>query len=117
MTDASGNYIFHVPPGTYYVREVPQGGWRQTAPTTVYYGPLVVNATTPTYSTENFGNQQLGSIIVNKTANGGNATFGFTTTGGDGLPGSFNITTSNGSGSQPTTTASCRAPTASASHP
>ncbi len=100
VTDASGNYIFHVPPGTYYVREVPQGGWRQTAPTTVYYGPLVVNATTPTYSTENFGNQQLGSIIVNKTANGGNATFGFTTTGGDGLPGSFNITTSNGSGSQ-----------------
>ena len=89
VTDASGNYIFHVPPGTYYVREVPQGGWRQTAPTTVYYGPLVVNATTPTYSTENFGNQQLGSIIVNKTANGGNATFGFTTTGGDGLPAIF----------------------------
>ena len=100
VTDASGNYTFRIPPGTYYVREVLQGGWRQTAPTTVYYGPLVVNATTPTYSNQNFGNQQLGTIIVNKTATGGDATFGFATTGGDGLPTSFDITTSGGSGSQ-----------------
>ncbi len=100
MTDASGNYTFRIPPGTYYVQEVLQGGWRQTAPTTVYYGPLVVNATTPTYSNQNFGNQQLGTVIVNKTATGGDATFGFTTTGGDGLPASFNVTTSGGSGSQ-----------------
>ena len=100
VTDASGNYTFRIPPGTYYVREVLQGGWRQTAPTTVYYGPLVVNATTPIYSNQNFGNQQLGTIIVNKTATGGDATFGFATTGGDGFPTSFNITTSGGSGSQ-----------------
>jgi hypothetical protein len=41
-----------------------------------------------------------GAIIINKTATGGDATFAYTTTGGDGFPGSFNITTSGGSGSQ-----------------
>ena len=56
-TDSSGNYSFNVTPGTYYVREVLQSGWRQTAPASGVYGPLTVSATTPTYSNQNFGNQ------------------------------------------------------------
>ncbi len=99
-TDSSGNFTFSVVPGTYYVREVVETGYRQTAPASVFYGPLVVSASTPQYLDNNFGNQQLGKIIVNKTATGGNAKFSYTTTGGDGFPTGFDITTSNGSGSQ-----------------
>ena len=48
-----GFYFFSVTPGTYYVREVNQNGWTQTAPSSVYYGPLVVNATTFQYLSQN----------------------------------------------------------------
>ena len=60
MIDPVGFYYFSVTPGTYYVYEVNQTGWTQTAPSTVYYGPLVVSATTPTYLNQNFGNQLTG---------------------------------------------------------
>jgi hypothetical protein len=58
-TDANGNYSFtSLSPGTYYVREVPQTGWQQTAPApvppgkytvTVAYGQVVTGL--------DFGNQ------------------------------------------------------------
>jgi hypothetical protein len=56
VIDPVGFYYFSVTPGTYYVYEVNQSGWTQTAPSTVYYGPLVVSATTPMYLDKNFGN-------------------------------------------------------------
>ena len=76
LTDASGNYTFSVTPDAdksdldndpYYVYEVQQNGWLQTAPSTVFYGPLVVSSLTPQYINQNFGNQQgLPSIDVEK---------------------------------------------------
>jgi hypothetical protein len=66
-TGANGAYSFSVTPDAdkttpandpYYVREVNQSGWTQTAPTTVYYGPLTVSATTPQYLNQDFGNQK-----------------------------------------------------------
>lgn len=42
----------------------------------------------------------IGRIVIDKTALGGDATFDFTTSGTGGLPASFQITTSSGSGSQ-----------------
>jgi Ca2+-binding RTX toxin-like protein len=53
ITDASGNYtISNIPPGTYKVREVLQGGWRQTTPNP----PDVVVAPTVAVTGVNFGN-------------------------------------------------------------
>jgi hypothetical protein len=99
-TDANGNYTFSVIPGTYYVQEVQQSGWKQTAPAAFIYGPITINAVSPTSANNNFGNQQSGSIVIIKKTTGGDATFAYTTTGGDGFPASFNITTAGGSGSQ-----------------
>ena len=42
----------------YYVREVNQNGWTQTAPAGNIYGPLVVSAATPTYMNRDFGNNR-----------------------------------------------------------
>lgn len=69
-TDSSGNYKFNVTPGTYYVGEVQQSGWTKTSPSGNTLGPLVINATTPTFSSENFGNHLLpttGTLTVHKT--------------------------------------------------
>ncbi|MFN5163192.1 MAG: hypothetical protein ACK5IA_15180, partial [Cyanobacteriota bacterium] len=55
--DPLGFYYFSVTPGTYYVYEENQDGWEQTAPSTIYFGPLVVNATVPTYLNKDFGNR------------------------------------------------------------
>ena len=66
-TGANGAYSFSVTPDAdkttpandpYYVREVNQSGWTQTAPTTVYYGPLTISAATPQYLNQDFGNQK-----------------------------------------------------------
>ena len=62
-TAADGSYSFNVPPGTYTVSEVLQGGWRQTAPGgigvreyTVASGQVVEGA--------DFGNVCLGGVAV-----------------------------------------------------
>ena len=55
-TATDGSYSFSVVPGTYYVREVVQSDWTQTAPASGYYGPLVVTSLTPVYIDQNFGN-------------------------------------------------------------
>ena len=59
--DPLGFYYFSVTPGTYYVYEENQDNWVQTAPSAVYYGPLVVSAITPTYLNKDFGDYQLAS--------------------------------------------------------
>ncbi|HLE99426.1 MAG TPA: hypothetical protein VI540_05960, partial [Gaiellaceae bacterium] len=59
------------------------------------------------WNLNNLGNQDrslsagavFGMITIAKTAVGGDGTFGYTTTGANGLPSSFDITTSGGSGS------------------
>src|SRR5439155_15102423 len=58
-TDANGNYSFlNIGPGTYYVREVPQTGWNQTAPTPIPPGKYTVTVSYGTVVTGlDFGNQ------------------------------------------------------------
>jgi hypothetical protein len=86
VIDPVGFYYFSVTPDAikstpttndpYYVYEVNQPGWTQTAPTTGYYGPLAVSATTPTYLNQNFGNRQFNpslNIIKDATVPGGTA--------------------------------------------
>jgi uncharacterized repeat protein (TIGR01451 family)/fimbrial isopeptide formation D2 family protein len=47
-----------------------------------------------------YTNTKRGMIVVQKIAIGGNGTFNYTTTGGNGLPANFSITTVGGAGSQ-----------------
>jgi hypothetical protein len=57
-----------------------------------------VTMSAPITETANFG-QTAGTIVIQKSAVGGDATFNFTATG-TGLPASFSITATSGSGSQ-----------------
>ena len=80
-TAANGTYSFSVTPDAdksdpendgYYVREVNQDGWTQTAPTGNIYGPLVVSAATPTYTNKDFGNNRdSGYLKITKHLSGG----------------------------------------------
>ena len=59
-TNASGYYVFSVTPGTYYVHEVLEPGWYQTAPSPqTYYGPLIISSTNLYYTDQNFRNHEL----------------------------------------------------------
>ncbi len=81
VTDGSGNYSFSVIPGTYYVGEVQQSGWSKTYPTGSTYGPLTINATTPTFSNQNFGNYQApttGTLTIHKVDQNGDPMSGVT---------------------------------------
>jgi hypothetical protein len=71
-----------------------------TSNTTVSGAVATINLASNETVTCTYTNTKRGTIIVNKTAVGGDATFAYTTTGGDGFPANFNITTSGGSGSQ-----------------
>ena len=95
-------------PGTYTVTEAdPSPGFLLTAITCTAGGTGDVPSRTATITltpgatvTCTFVNEkQLGTIVIEKTAVGGDDTFDYTATG-TGLPGSFQITTSGGSGSQ-----------------
>jgi len=66
-TDANGVYSFSVTPDAdksdadndpYYVLEVQQTGWTQTAPTTVFYGPITVTSANYQIINQDFGNEQ-----------------------------------------------------------
>jgi hypothetical protein len=60
VTDLNGNYAFtNLAPGTYYVREVQNTGWTQTAPTPVPPGKYTVTlASGQTITGLDFGNHQ-----------------------------------------------------------
>jgi len=88
-TDGSGNYSFSVTPGTYYVGEVQQAGWSKTHPTGSTYGPLTVNATTPTFTNQNFGNYQ--PICGNNRIDAGEQCDDGNTNNGDGCSASCQI--------------------------
>lgn len=56
LSGANGTYALVVPvPGTYYIREVVQTGWKQTAPTSGYLKVIATLGLTPVC---NFGNRQ-----------------------------------------------------------
>ena len=99
-TNASGYYVFSVTPGTYYVHEVLEPGWYQTAPSPqIYYGPLVVSSTNLYYMDQNFRNHELLCISGYKRIDGD----------GDGVGESvptepWNITLTNSSGYSNSTT-------------
>jgi hypothetical protein len=66
-TDFNGAYSFSVTPDAdksdpdndpYYVYEVQQSPWTQTAPSAGYYGPLTISALTPQYINQDFGNRE-----------------------------------------------------------
>jgi len=70
-TNASGYYVFSVTPGTYYVHEVLEPGWYQTAPSPqTYYGPLIISSTNLYYSDQNFRNHELLCISGYKRIDG-----------------------------------------------
>jgi len=101
-------------PGSYTVTELaPPSPWQFTSLVCVDPdgGTTTVGATanidldsdetvTCTFTNEKPAGPPPGTIIVEKKAIGGDDTFAFTTTGGDGLDGSFQITTSSGYGSK-----------------
>ena len=68
---SDGAYSFSVTPGTYYVREVQQSGWSQTAPSGGFFGPISITAADPTETGLRFGNRQLGSLVLAKSLTGG----------------------------------------------
>ncbi len=92
-TDGSGNYSFSLPDlsGDVIVGEVTQNSYAQTYPMPNGYWtiPQGENATD-----KDFGNQERGTLIIQKNAVGGDDTFNYTATGGNTVPSSFSITTS-----------------------
>ena len=106
----SNTHIASVSAGTYNVNELgPTTGFDLTSLScTDPDGGTTTNLVTATASIDldpsesitcTFTNTQRGTVIVNKTAAGGDDTFSYTATGLD-LPGAFSIATSGGSGSQ-----------------
>jgi len=84
-TDANGFYeLLNVPAGTNEVREIPQAGWAQTYPGPEDGGVHTINITSNTTLDHiDFGNIQLGDILVVKDAiPNHDQDFAFTTTGG-----------------------------------
>jgi len=73
-------------PGTYSVTEVVPAGWTLTGITCSAGGSVAgstatINLTAGSTVTCRFNNRKKGAIRINKTSNGGDATFPFTTTG------------------------------------
>ena len=109
-TTLPNSKTFSVPPGMWTATELglPMAGWDftslvcvdPTSNTTVSGAVATINLASNETVTCTYTNTKRGTIIVNKTTVGGDATFAYTTTGGDGFPAGFNITTSGGAGSQ-----------------
>lgn len=65
----TGTYVFDdLPPGTYYVREEPQPGWRQTAPASGVH--IVTLGENQIVEGIDFGNQQTGDLLNRSPAFG-----------------------------------------------
>ncbi|MBI4038247.1 hypothetical protein HY387_01190 [Candidatus Daviesbacteria bacterium] len=87
ITDSSGNVSFtDLGPGTYIMREELQGGWLQTRPNASFGGIgaqaggtyILTASSGADFPERQFGNVQLGKIIVKKTMVGGTDSFEFT---------------------------------------
>jgi hypothetical protein len=68
-TDASGNYFFSMPPGTYLLDEVSKTGWRRTLPTGGLYVGLQVDTISgaTNITGKDFGNFEYGILRVELT--------------------------------------------------
>ncbi len=103
LTDASiPNVIFPLTPTvTYSITEATPAGWNLTSQScTDGYSPTSITPQGGATVTCTFVNtRQTGTLIINKIAQGADATFGFSGPGSD-LGATFQITTSNGSGSR-----------------
>jgi hypothetical protein len=109
-TTLPNSQTFSVPPGAWTASELnlPMTGWDftslvcvdPTSNTTISGAVATINLASNETVTCTYTNTKRGTIIVNKTATGGDATFAYTTTGGSNFPAGFDITTSGGSGSQ-----------------
>jgi filamentous hemagglutinin family protein len=99
-TAGFGSSSFVVAPNTMYgVTENVPSGWKLSSSSSTSGTPGSFTVASGETVTVSFENKKLGTIVVEKTALGGNDTFNFTGTGGSNLPGSFDITTTAGFGS------------------
>jgi hypothetical protein len=48
--------------GTYFVKEVQQAGWTQSAPANNLFGPLTISETSTSFTNQNFGNYQAAGV-------------------------------------------------------
>jgi len=106
----SGSQTFtNITPGAYTVTEdTPPAGWDFTelvcvdpdGGTTVVGMTANIDLDAGETVTCTYTNAKRGTIVINKTAVGGDDTFDYTTSGTGGLPATFSITTVGGSGSQ-----------------
>ncbi len=100
LTDGQSNDSGPLEAGkTYSVSQTAVPGWDTTASCDQGATPAAIALTANTTVTCTFTNVQLGTIVINKTAAGGDGTFAFTSQ----TLGSFSIATSAGAGSRPFT--------------
>lgn len=94
---------FEVAAGSHYsVSETVPSDWKQTSATCTGTGNTPSNITVAPDGTVTctFVNHKRATIAIVKNTVGGDGTFGYTTTGGDNFPASFDVTTSGGTSSQ-----------------
>ncbi|MEM4302033.1 MAG: hypothetical protein QW570_08030, partial [Candidatus Caldarchaeum sp.] len=106
----SGSQTFaNLVPGSYNVTEsAPPAGWDFTSlvcvdpdnGTTVAGPTATIDLDAGETVTCTYTNTKRGTIVIEKSAVGGDATFDYTTSGTGGLPANFQITTVGGTGSQ-----------------
>ncbi|OGG35190.1 hypothetical protein A2363_03910 [Candidatus Gottesmanbacteria bacterium RIFOXYB1_FULL_47_11] len=86
--------------GGYSVSEAGQTGWDLTSSSCDSGTPAGFTVTNGGSVTCTFTNTKRATVIIQKNTTGGDGTFNYTGTGANGLPGSFDITTSSSAGSQ-----------------
>lgn len=103
LTTASGTAsqtVNNLVPGSgYSISETVPTGWDLTSATCTNGSIGTITVTAGQTTTCTFTNTKKGTIVLVKNTVGGDGTFNFTTTGGDGLPASPSVTTTSGTGS------------------
>jgi len=88
------------PTKTYSVSENVPAGWKLESSSCTNGTPSSFTIPSSGTVTCTFKDSKRGTIQIIKNTIGGDATFGYSTTGGDNFPATFTITTSGGTGSQ-----------------
>ncbi len=87
--------------GTYSISEGAVTGWTSDGGVCSDESPVsAIDLSAGENVTCTFTNTKDATVVVQKNTTGGDGTFGFTSTGGNGLPAGFNVSTTTGSGSQ-----------------
>jgi len=105
---STNSLTFSLPPGTYSVGETEPAGWKLTniaivglsGDSSASGNTANINLAAGENGRVTFTNTKNATIIVKKTAIGGDDTFNYATGGGDNFPPSFSLTTSGGKASQ-----------------